>query len=105
MKTCLKILFWFATISHTAAAVSAAYYGDWIALMWIVTATMWMVGAELSSRQADRYYRELIEALKDSAKTHFDCFKLTIKNHGLETKNRILEKRLHQTANPPKNAL
>lgn len=90
-KTCL-ILFWFAIISHTAAAVSAAYYGDWIALMWIVTPTMWMIAAEFSSRRADRLYRELIEALEECAKAHFDCLKLTIQNCGLETKNRILEK-------------
>ena len=75
------------------AVVSAAYYGeDWTLLVWIVAATLWFVNAEFSSRRADRYYRELIEALEDSAKTHFDCFKLTIENFGLETKNRILEK-------------
>lgn len=92
MKTCLKFLFLFAIISHTVTAVFAAYYGDWITLMWIVAATLWLVNAEFSCRRADRYYRELIEALKESSKTHFDCFKLTIENFGLETKNRILEK-------------
>ena len=92
MKTCLKILFLGAIALYIASGVAAAYVGNWIAFAWTITATMWMVYAEFSSRRADRYYRELIEALKDSAKTHFDCFKLTIENFGLETKNRILEK-------------
>ena len=93
MKTCLKILFWFIIISNTVAVVSAAYYGeDWTLLVWIVAATLWFVNAEFSSRRVDRSYRELFEALKDSAKTHFDCFKLTIENFGLEMKNRSLEK-------------
>ena len=91
MKTCLKILFWGAIALHIAAGVAAAHVGNWTALAWTITATMWMVDAEFSSRRADRYYRELIEALKDGAKTHFDCFKLTIQNCGLETKNRFWE--------------
>ena len=91
MKTCL-ILFWGAMALHVAAGVAAVYAGNWIALVWTITATMWMIDAEFSSRRADRSYRELFEALEECAKAHFDCFKLTIENFGLETKNRILEK-------------
>lgn len=92
MKKVLKFMFCGTIALHIAAGILAAYSGYWIALMWIITATMWMVDAEFSCRRADRYYRELIEALEESAKTHFDCFKLTIENFGLETKNRHLEK-------------
>lgn len=92
MKTCLKILFWGAIALYIAAGVAAAYVGNWVALAWTITATMWMVDAEFSSRRADRYYRELIEALEESAEVHFDCLNLTIKNYGLETKNHLLEK-------------
>ena len=92
MKTCLKILFFCALVFHVVAAVSAAFAGEWRVLMWIVTSTIWMADSFWSFFRADRYQRELIEALKESAKTHFDCFKLTIENFGLETKNRLLEK-------------
>lgn len=92
MKTCFKFLFFCALVFHVVTAVSAAFAGEWRVLMWIVAATLWMADSFWSSFRADRYYRELIEALKDSAKTHFDCFKLTIENFGLETKNRLLEK-------------
>lgn len=88
----MKTLFWGAVALHIAVGIAAGCIGNWIALAWIITATLWMVDAEFSDRRADRYYRELIEALKESAKTHFDCFKLTIENFGLETKNRLLEK-------------
>ena len=91
MKTCLKILFWGAIALHIAVGVMAVYVGNWIALAWIFAATMWMIDAEFSSRRADRDNRELIEALEESAKVHFDCFELTIKNYGLETKNHLLE--------------
>jgi hypothetical protein len=91
MKTCLKILFWGAIALYIASGVAAAYVGNWTALVWIIAATMWMIDAEFSGRRADRLYRELIEALEESAKVHFDCFELTIKNYGLETKNYLLE--------------
>lgn len=92
MKTCLKILFWGAVALHIAVGVMAVYVGNWIALGWIITATLWMIDAEFSGRRADRYYRELIEALEECAKADFDCLKLTIENFGLETKNALLEK-------------
>ena len=92
MKTCLKILFFCALAYHVATAVSAAIAGEWLVLVWIATATLWMADSFWSSFRADRYYRELIEALKESCKTHFDCLKLTIENDGLALKNRLLEK-------------
>jgi hypothetical protein len=91
MKTCLKISFWGAIALYIASGVAAAYVGNWTALVWIIAATLWMIDAEFSSRLADRYYRELIEALEESAKAHFDCLKLTIENCGLEMKNALLE--------------
>jgi hypothetical protein len=92
MKTCLKILFWVAIAMHIAVGVTAVYVGNWIALAGIITATMWMIDAEFSGRRADRYYRELIEALEESAKVHSDCLKLIIENCGMKMKNALLEK-------------
>lgn len=92
MKTCLKILFFGSIALHIVACVAAACVGNWVALAWTITATMWMIDAEFSSRRADQYYRESIKTLEASAEVHFDCYKLTIENFGLETKNRILEK-------------
>ena len=92
MKTFLKILFLGAIALHITTGVAVAYSGNWVALVWIIAATMWMIDAEFSGRRADRLYLELIEALEESAKVHFDCFKLTIENFGLETKNHLLEK-------------
>ena len=92
MKTCLKFLFWGSVALHIAVGIAAGCFGNWIAFSLIITTTLWMIDAEFSDRRADRYYRELIESLEESAKTHFDCFKLTIKNYGLETKNHLLEK-------------
>lgn len=92
MKTCLKILFFCTLVFYVVTAVSAAIAGEWLVLLWIATATLWMADSFRSSFRADRYYRELIESLKESAKTHFDCLKLAIENDGLEIKNRLLEK-------------
>ena len=92
MKTCLKILFFCTLVFNVVTAVLAAIAGEWLVLAWIAIATLWMADSFWSSFRADRYYRELIEALKESAKTHFDCFKLTIENFGLEKKNALLEK-------------
>lgn len=92
MKTCLKILFFCMLVFHVVTAVLAAITDEWLVLAWIAAATLLMADSFWSSFRADRYYRELIEALKESAKAHFDCFKLTIENFGLETKNRLLEK-------------
>lgn len=92
MKTCLKILFLGSIALYIAASVAAACVGNWVALVWTITATMWMIDAEFSSRRADRYYRELVEALEESAEVHLDYLNLTIKNYGLETKNHLLEK-------------
>lgn len=92
MKTCLKILFLGTIALHIAVGVTAVYVGNWIALAWIITATLWMIDAEFSGRRADRCCRELIEALEESVKVHSDCLKLTIENCGLEMKNALLEK-------------
>lgn len=92
MKNCLKILFLCALVFHVVIAVSSAITGGWLVLMWVVAATLWMADSFWSSFRVDRYCRELIEALEESAKVHFDCLKLTIENCGLETKKRILEK-------------
>ena len=92
MKTCLKILFFCGLVSHVVTAVSAVITGEWLVLAWIAAATLWMADSFWSSFRTDRYYRELIKALEESAKVHFDCLKLTIENFGLETKNALLEK-------------
>jgi hypothetical protein len=91
MKTCLKISFFCALGFHVATAVSAVITGEWLVLAWIAAATLWMADSFWSSFRADRYYRELIESLEESAKAHSDCLKLTIENCGLETKNALLE--------------
>ena len=92
MKTCLKILFWGSIVLYIASGVAAACAGNWIALAWTITATLWMIDAEFSSRLADWYRRESIEAMEESVKMHCDCLKLTVANYGLEIKNRLLEK-------------
>lgn len=91
MKTCLKILFFCTLVFNVVTAVSAVIAGEWLVLAWIATATLWMADSFWSSFRADRYYRELIETLKESAKVHFDCLKLVIENDGLGIKNRLLE--------------
>lgn len=92
MDKMLKLFYWTAVLEHIVAAVLFALTGDWIILLWIIAATIWMIDAGFSGRRADRYCRELIEALEESAKIHFDCLKLTIENYGLKTKNDLLEK-------------
>lgn len=92
MKTCLKILFFCTLVFHVVTAVSAVFAGEWLVLAWIATATLWMADSFWSSFRVDRWQRESIKALKESAKADSDCLKLIIENCGMKMKNALLEK-------------
>lgn len=92
MKTFLNILFFCALVFHVVTAVSAAITGEWLVLMWIAAATLWMADSFWSSFRADRYYLELLISLEENVNAYSDCLKLIIENCDLKTKNALLEK-------------
>ena len=92
MKKIDKIIFWGLIFWHALSAIVAGLASQWVTLIWIIASTVWMAESFFADKRAYWYLRESIEALEEARKTHFDCFKLTIENYGLKTKNHLLEK-------------